>query len=105
MKIFRSKRCFKGSNNTPSTIKNASSSGRHNNSSFLLLWRHFLLSGIRIHTVAGPGEKGWGLNGEGPTYEDVIDEELDKVENHQDGEEGVQVDIEGETPLHILQEK
>jgi hypothetical protein len=61
---------------------------------------------IRIHAVAGENLRGGGgHNDEGPTYEDVIDEELDKVENHQDGEEGVQVDIEGETPLHILKIK
>ncbi len=67
----------------------------------------YLGSGSTRLRVRGKPEGGGGgvYNGERPTYEDVIDEELDKVENHQDGEEGVQMDIEGETPLHILQMK
>jgi len=32
----------------------------------------------------------------------VIDEELEEVEDDEEGEEGVEVDVEGEAPLHVL---
>jgi hypothetical protein len=35
----------------------------------------------------------------------VVDKELDKVENHQDGKESVQVDVKRKPPLNILQGK
>ncbi len=32
----------------------------------------------------------------------MVDKELHKMENDQDGKKGVEVDVEGEAPLHIL---
>ena len=36
------------------------------------------------------------------TDKDVIDKELDKVEDDEEGGEGVEMDIEAEAPLHVL---
>ena len=40
--------------------------------------------------------------GPSPTYYCVIHEQLDKVEDHEDGDEGVEVNIKAEAPLHVL---
>ena len=36
------------------------------------------------------------------TYEEMVDKELDKVEDDEEREEGVEVHVEGEPPLYIL---
>lgn len=36
------------------------------------------------------------------TYNGVIHKELDKVKDHEDWDEGIEMDIKTETPLHVL---
>ena len=36
------------------------------------------------------------------TDDGVVDKELDKVEDHEDGDEGIEVNIETKSPLYVL---
>ena len=36
------------------------------------------------------------------TYDGVVDKELDKMEDHEDWNEGIEVNIKTEAPLHVL---
>ena len=36
------------------------------------------------------------------TYDGVVDKELDKVEDDQDGDESIEMNIKAEAPLHVL---